>query len=187
MLKNERGTLIIEASFALIVFIAGVASIISLINVVTVHNKVQHVIHQTAKELAAYGYIDGLTNEAVQPLIKEVTDQAVKLVAKRYFGSSEQGSAYADTYLRGYRVKDGLSGLDFGESLLYQPEGETGHETVEIVVSYCIEHHFPFTPFPRKAIHMKQKVATRAWTDGDGTSYGGQAKSGSINKATDAH
>ena len=212
MLKNnERGTLIIEASFSLVIFIAGIASIISLINVVMVHNKVQHVINQTAKEIAAYGYIYDIATDELKPLldgfiegftadsnvdsmyddnslvgnilteIKEATskqaiNQVVKVIAEKYFGNTRGESESADKYLQAYRVKDGLKGLDFSDSILYQSEGKTGHETVEICVEYIIEHDFPLTPFPVKEIYMKQKVATRAWIDGDGTSYSNKGK-----------
>ncbi|MBQ5320070.1 MAG: hypothetical protein J6K17_13345 [Oscillospiraceae bacterium] len=59
--NDQRGFITIEATFSLVMFIAAVACIISLINIFTLHNRVQYAITQTANQFSTYMYIyDGL-------------------------------------------------------------------------------------------------------------------------------
>lgn len=57
MKKNEQGMIVVEATLSLTVFVVVLAAIIMLINLFTIHNKVQYSITQAATEIASYGYL----------------------------------------------------------------------------------------------------------------------------------
>ena len=54
---DNRGSIVVEACISLIAFIAMLVSIIGLINVFIVHNRIQFAIDSTAKQIAAYSYL----------------------------------------------------------------------------------------------------------------------------------
>lgn len=73
----------------------------------------------------------------------------------------------ADAYLRGYDVKDGMEGLDFGRSTLF-PDAKN---VVNIVVEYDVELFFFKLFLKDPYFHVVQRVEIPAWLDGDGVHY----------------
>ena len=57
MKEKEQGMIVVEATLSLTVFVVVLAAIIMLINLFTIHNKVQYSITQAATEIASYGYL----------------------------------------------------------------------------------------------------------------------------------
>lgn len=74
----------------------------------------------------------------------------------------------ADEYLKAYGVADGMNGLDFGESKLFQDDEQ---KMIDIVVEYNIEVYFFKLFMKDPTIHVVQRCAVPAWLDGDGSSY----------------
>lgn len=55
--QDKDGSIVVEASISLIAFIAMLVSIICLINVFIVHNRIQFAINSSANQIAAYSYL----------------------------------------------------------------------------------------------------------------------------------
>ncbi len=57
-LKNsQRGSIVVEASIALVIFIGIMAFMINLTNVYIVHDRIQYALTQTVRELSSYSYL----------------------------------------------------------------------------------------------------------------------------------
>lgn len=55
--KDKSGSIVVEASLSLIFFIAAIVSIICLINVFIVHNRIQFALNSAANQIASYSYL----------------------------------------------------------------------------------------------------------------------------------
>ena len=55
--KKERGSVVVEASFALPIFMIAMFFFINLINIFILHNKVQFAINMASHEVAVYSYL----------------------------------------------------------------------------------------------------------------------------------
>ncbi len=74
----------------------------------------------------------------------------------------------ADEYLRHFGVRDGMDGLDFGQSELFSDEQ---YRMTDIVVEYDVELHILKLFLQDPTIHVVQRCAVPAWLDGDGVTY----------------
>ncbi len=54
---SQRGSIVVEASISLVIFIGIMAFLINLTNLYIVHDRVQYVLTQTVRELSAYSYL----------------------------------------------------------------------------------------------------------------------------------
>ena len=87
-------------------------------------------------------------------------------LADKYLAEAA-GNKTADQYLLGYDVKDGMNGLDFGESEFFKGAGNS----IKIVVEYDIKLYFWGLFLKDNSLHVVQRVDIPAWLDGDGKSY----------------
>lgn len=55
--SDQRGSIVVEASIALVVFIGIMAFMINLTNVYMVHDRIQYALTQTVRELSTYSYL----------------------------------------------------------------------------------------------------------------------------------
>lgn len=76
----------------------------------------------------------------------------------------------ADQYLRSMGVQDGIDGLDFSKSELFQDEN---YRMIDMVVEYDVEVTILKLFLKDPTIHIVQRCAVPAWLDGDGVSYSG--------------
>lgn len=76
-----------------------------------------------------------------------------------FFGRS------ADDYLTSFGVVGGYSGLDFSGSSLFNDDEK---RIVDIVVEYDLDFSYINFVFPRRIIHVVQRVSVGGWVDGDG-------------------
>lgn len=74
----------------------------------------------------------------------------------------------ADEYLTSYGVKNGLKGLDFGNSRFFSDDE---YRMIDLVVEYDIEVYFFKLFFKDSTIHVVQRCEVPAWLDGDGVRY----------------
>lgn len=80
-------------------------------------------------------------------------------------GFSRYAPGTADDYLKHYGVKNGLKGLDFGRSRLFN---DKDYRMIDIVVEYDIEVYFLKLFLKDPTIHVVQRCSVPAWLDGDG-------------------
>ena len=88
-----------------------------------------------------------------------------KYLDESYLPSSARD---ADTFLRKCGVIDGLSGLDYSNSRLFQ---DSGYRLIDLVVEYDLEIHMFKLFLKDPTIHVSQRVTIPAWLDGDGVKY----------------
>ncbi len=81
---------------------------------------------------------------------------------------SEKMAMNADQYLKYFGVRDGMKGLDFGKSELFQDDE---YRMIDIVVEYDVEVYILKLFVKDPTIHVVQRCAMPAWLDGDGVSY----------------
>lgn len=74
----------------------------------------------------------------------------------------------ADTYLRKCGVKNGLKGLSYNKSQLFQ---DSDYRLIDLVAEYDIEIYLFKLFFKDPTIHVSQRVTIPAWLDGDGVTY----------------
>lgn len=74
----------------------------------------------------------------------------------------------ADEYLLHYGVKDGMKGLDFGNSSFLSDDD---YRMIDLVVEYDIQVYFFKLFFKDPTIHVVQRCEVPAWLDGDGVTY----------------
>lgn len=78
---DESGMITIEATFSLIMFVAAISCIISLINIFTLHNRIQYALTQTAQQYSSYMYIyDGLGLKDVVDKFDSYSDEATNQI-----------------------------------------------------------------------------------------------------------
>lgn len=78
------------------------------------------------------------------------------------------GAMSADTFLKKCGVKNGLSGLDYSESQLFQ---DSSYRLIDLVVEYDVEVYILKLFLSDPTIHVSQRVTIPAWLDGDGVTY----------------
>lgn len=74
----------------------------------------------------------------------------------------------ADEYLKRSGVVNGMKGLDFSRSKLFQ---DKKYKMIDMVVEYDLEIPFFELFMKRPVIHIVQRCAIPAWLDGDGVHY----------------
>ena len=55
--SDQRGSIVVEASIALVIFIGIMAFMINLTNIYIVHDRIQYALTQTVRELSTYSYL----------------------------------------------------------------------------------------------------------------------------------
>ncbi|MDO4295486.1 MAG: pilus assembly protein [bacterium] len=96
-------------------------------------------------------------------LLSTISDGLMQLYLDESFAKYQPRNA--DAYLKAYGVKDGIRGLDFSESDLFN---DKNYRMIDIVVEYDIEVYFFKLFLKDPTIHVVQRCAVPAWLDGDG-------------------
>jgi hypothetical protein len=96
MLKNEKGTILVEFIGSFLLFFLLIISILSLVNIVTAQARVHYALTETANTLSMYGYVISAADNAPQKIKKTVGEIHDVLDILNKFGSgfsSWKGSA----------------------------------------------------------------------------------------------
>lgn len=138
--KEFKSSVSVEASIAFPVFLAAVYLFITLIQIFTLQSKVEFALHETAKEMALYGYLydeiiadtedsNGLIDQTTSLLIGEtyVKKQVIELVGESYIERSA--------------VKNGVDGIYFYFSTIMGEE-----DAIDLVATYRIKPKFQLIP-----------------------------------------
>lgn len=188
--KQGKGSITLEASIVLPLFICILISVIYLIKLVYTHELVQHAIDEAAWEVASSAYvyraselkeaealiknnlagifgddeeISGLfSGIAADALANKAKAELFVPVAQMYTAKYiAQEGLDADSRLRMLNIKNGISGMDFSQSGFLQDS----EENVEIVVSYEMELPLPVNILPD--LKIVQRAVSKAWLSGD--------------------
>jgi hypothetical protein len=127
--------------------------------------------------------LQNLMNYGLQKGGSAVFGSLVRPLVGRYLSN---GDVSGDEFLRAFRVKDGLDGLEFytfnilgwdseNHRVLTAPRDDsmllTSGGDVRIVVSYKIDYTFGTLPLPFSELTVTQEAVTKAWLGGLGERY----------------
>lgn len=88
--KNRRGSLTVEASIALPVFIAVIVVLASVIKVVYTHNQIQYAVNEAAKEMSTYSYIYSVSGlQSAHDKTVDYLDQKQQTFGEHFTGGME--------------------------------------------------------------------------------------------------
>lgn len=151
LIGKRKGSMTLEAAFALPFFLFFFLQIMSAINMIGISSRVSAALHQTGNQMAFAGYAyektvgsalpDGLSSVAM-------TEGYAKGKILAYIGQKALNESF---------IKDGAAGLHFtGTSIM------NGNDMIEIQVSYQVKPIFPILGFD--SFGMNQCYYGRAWT-----------------------
>lgn len=110
--------------------------------------------------------IESAENSAKQALIGWMgSGMMEKYLDESYLPS---GARDADTFLRKCGVRNGIDGLDYGGSQMFQ---DSGRRLIDLVVEYDVEVYILKLFLKDPTIHVTQRATIPAWLDGDGIEY----------------
>lgn len=113
-----------------------------------------------------YFGIENLEKEVKSYLLGAVASSMIEnYLETGYLGVEERS---AGQYLKTAGVKDGIKGLDFGNSELFSDDEL---RMIDIVVEYDVEVYFLKLFKKDPTIHVVQRCVVPAWLDGDGRHY----------------
>lgn len=177
---SSRGSIVLEASIVIPIFMLVLMFMYGLFVVTTVQNTMTHALIQSSKSLSLDPYLTEHVNSAEEAdtfwtslgsMILDFSrlsndehfssssnwydgDGSSLQAKKRFVGYFSNGDeTVADEKLRSLGIEDGLSGVDFDMSL-------TGEE-MTITIKYNVQ--FWFDAFGMGQIPMKQSITTRLW------------------------
>lgn len=151
LMEQKRGSITIEASLALPLFLFFIINLLSMFNILAVHIQLESALHQTAKEMAVYGY-------------------AIKQTDKNEMLSSTLGSvAFSETYVRNQVNK--LLGKDYlnnscikggSSGIIYSFSKFMENDRIELKAIYKVEPQIPYIGF--RGFYMVTGCTVRAFT-----------------------
>lgn len=179
-MNKKQGSLTIEASIALTVFVFIVVTVLSFMTVYRAQNLVSHATLQTSQSLAIESYFretvsQSSSAQSLSLLIKfaeilgiynfsgiddgyaslgaEGTD-FYKIVKKEFAYSIADDNDSADRILKAAGIKNGLRGIDFSYSSV------TGGD---IIVNVQYEVKLPFSFFGDRTVPLSKSAKTKAF------------------------
>ena len=152
--SRERGSMTLEAAFALPFFLFAVLNILFVVNIIGTQSRISAVLHQTGNKMAFAGYAYENTVGGVWP--EGLAGAALSSGYARGQVISGVGSAYlADSC-----VKGGAAGLSFAGSSVM----EKG-DIIDLRVSYRVKPFVELMGFD--GFLMTQRYYGKAWTGYD--------------------
>lgn len=103
----EAGSVVVEATIVVPIFLLAIFFIINLTNILILHNRVQFAINQSAQELASYAYVYSMANDAVEAFYSD---------GKPYTSKVEETMNNIKTFLEKVQDKDYSGSKESGES-----------------------------------------------------------------------
>ena len=149
-----KGSLTVEAAFALPIFLFFILQIMSVINMISMQSRLNAALHQTGNQMAFAGY-------AYEKTVGGVLPEGIASVALTAFYAGNQIIDYAGRdYLDKSCMKNGAAGLSFAGTSIMEH-----NDMIEICISYQIEPLFPIMGF--SSFSASQCYYGRAWTGYD--------------------
>lgn len=121
---------------------------------------------QTLIRNIVYLGIETAEEAAKKALIAAISGALVENYLDTSFLNS--GGQSADAYLKAFGVRDGVKGLDFGQSAIFM---DSELKMIDIVAEYDLDIYFFRLFLKDPSIHVVQRAIVPAWLDGDGGSY----------------
>lgn len=154
---SKKGSLTVEAALVVPLFLFVMINIMSVMEMISLHSRMEAAMHQTGKVIAEYGFIySEWKQEAsdVEKLIENVgfSNVYVKNQVVKTIGSS---------YLESSIVKGGVSGISFLQSSIMN------EDIIDLVAIYKVSPRFSIVGI--NSFSMVNRCRMRAWTGYDNT------------------
>lgn len=161
ILSRKRGSMTLEAAFALPFFLFAVLNILFAVNIIGTQSRINAALHQVGNKLAFAGY-------AYENTLGEILPEALSGVAITEGYARGQIVEYVGrSYLENSCVKGGAGGLSFTGSSVMGTE-----DVIDLNISYRVRPFVELMGFD--GFLLSQRYYGRAWTGYDVTgSVGG--------------
>ncbi len=137
---SMRGSLSIEASLSFSFFTFIVYMLISLIQIASFQCAIEFALHETAKEMAVYGYMYESLKEKITYEPNMITDKAASLLIETTYGKEKIIEKIGKEYLENGPIVGGSQGI----SLMYSSIME--ENAIDLIATYSIIPRFQLLP-----------------------------------------
>ena len=119
-----NASLAVEASIAMPIFLCAIYMFLTIINIFTLQSRVEYALHETAKEMALFGYM-------VNEVGVDETNPIMSLFIGETYVKERVLERIGKDYLEKSAVKNGASGLLFYKSSIMEEE-----DWIDLIVLY---------------------------------------------------
>lgn len=156
--RAARGSMTLEAAFALPLFLFAVINIMFLINIIGTESRIGAALHQTGNRMAFAGYV-------YDRVAGDMLPEGVAGVVMTYGYARGQVTAYAgEDYLNRSCIEGGSAGLSF-----FGSDVPDENDRIDLQVSYRVN---PFSGvMGAGGFTISQRYYGRAWTGYDVTQF----------------
>lgn len=156
ILKNERGSLSLEATIVFPVFLAFMLLIINFINLAYIHVSVNHAVGQTVKQVALHSY----HAKYLQSSGGNINQQVVNALME-FFGEKINEEKVKES-LR-VNLPQNLQELPLEITINTGPWESSSNKDIALTVQYTVNIPVPFMPV--RTITLESTAVERAWVD----------------------
>ena len=139
-----KASVSVEASISFPIFLAVVYLFVLLIQLFTLQSKLEYALHETAKEMAIYGYLyDEMLVDSEGSY--DLFEQTTSLLLGTTYVKNKVVELVGESYIERSPIKNGVDGMSFYLSTIM---GED--DVIDLVVLYRIKPKFQLIPIPVK-------------------------------------
>lgn len=154
ILQSPQGSITIEASLAIPLFLFFVINLCSMFDILAIHIHLEGALHQTAKEMAVYGHaMDRVDQNEI------LSSLAGSVAFSETYVRQQVNQIVGREYLDNSCIKNGSSGISYSFSRIMKDD------RIELVAAYRVEPKIPYIGF--KGFFMVTKCKVRAFTGYD--------------------
>ena len=147
--KMGQGSMTIEAALVVPFFLFAIVNLISIIEIYRLQGNMSAIMHQTAKQMAIYGY------EYNQ--ISGQSDKAQSLGMTYLYAANNVKKGLGSEYFDASPVKGGFSGISWIRSKVMEK-----NDCIDLIADYVVESPFGIIGFDDVSLY--NRIRTRAWT-----------------------
>ena len=154
--SRKRGSMTLEAAFALPFFLFAVLNILFAVNIIGMQSRLQAAMHQVGNKMAFAGYTYENTMSGVLP------ESLVSVALSEGYARGQILEYVGRSYLEQSCVKGGVGGISFAGSSVMGAD-----DLIDLKVSYRVRPFIELLGFD--GFWMSQRYYGRAWTGYDVT------------------
>lgn len=171
----QRGSLTVEASIALPLFLFFFMNLISAIQMIGLQSNLTGSFHQVGKEMAIQGY---LYDKA--PLSEGGVSWIASMALVNTYVKNKVINTTGKEYVDNSLIVGKKNGINFTLSTIMVDDKKKGRDIIDIVGVYRLKPHFSAIPlFP---VVMMNRCRVRAWTGYDNTNKDNSVEIGDSSK-----
>lgn len=149
--KKMQASMSVEAALVMPLFLFAIINLISVIEIYRVQSNLSAAMHQTAKEMAVYGY-------EYQEIMGDGSALKLESLGLTYlFAAQKVKSILGEEYLEESPIRNGVKGISWLRSKVLEDE-----DCIDLVATYQVEPMIDLMGFGR--FSMCNRMRARAWT-----------------------